>query len=138
MRAILEKGTKYAFSVSYDREPICLQSCLMLNKYASNDQWSCWMTQLGSESHLKKLVIAVIFGSHQIRLQGYMVPIVTDTAGIWWYAAYLVPTVSAIARIFGTLDREVVKLMLVGSSIAPSDHHSIENPLRQVFSIQKK
>ena len=65
-----------------------------------------------------------------------MVPIVTDIAGL--LQTDLIPNITDIASIFGPLDREVVKLMLVGSSIAPSGHHSIENPLRQVFSIQKK
>ena len=37
------------------------------------------------ESHLKILFFSGIFSCHQIRLQAYMVPIVTEITGIFGY-----------------------------------------------------
>ena len=64
MLAILvATGTKYACNFSFDRDHICLQSRKFL-KHLESDR-------LESKSYLKNL-----------RLQAYMVPILTDIAGI--------------------------------------------------------
>ena len=78
-----------AISVSigtYYMVHICLQSFLMGTKYAYN-HWKLlngFPTQYGHFQDICKIsVISGIFGPHQIRLQTYMVPIVTDIAGIF-------------------------------------------------------
>ena len=76
MPAILvQKGTKYDYNFSFDRDHIGLQSRKFL-KHLESDR-------LGSKSYFKKFEIAAIFGPQQIRLQAYIVPIKTEIAGIY-------------------------------------------------------
>ena len=122
MQAILvQKGTKCACNFSHDRDHICMQSYLMGTIYAcnfENFQITFKVIVLGQKAVWKILVIVGIFGPYQIRLQAYMVPIVTEIAGIFgpllnqdcmhiwslsWsrLQAYMVPILTEIAGIFG-------------------------------------
>ena len=58
-----------------DGDHLCLQSRIFLNRVLTQDDHL--------QGILKIFEIAGIYGPYQIRLQAYMVPIVTEIAGIF-------------------------------------------------------